>query len=105
MLGSYPDGICLDEEGAVWFGSPYTNEFRRVLEGGEITDRLSLPGAVACALGGDGRAVLFLLGVDLALLVPPGQPVRVDPPPQAGVRPRRGCIWTAAVPSCGAGWP
>jgi sugar lactone lactonase YvrE len=72
--GRYPDGICLDEEGAVWAGSPYTNEFVRVRAGGEITDRISMAGGVACALGGsDGRS-LFLLGVDPELLpaVQPG---------------------------------
>jgi sugar lactone lactonase YvrE len=103
--GAYPDGICLDEEGAVWFGSPYTNQFRRVLETGEITDGFTLPGAVACALGGDGRSTLFLLGVDPGMLVPPDQPVGADPPPQMGARPRGGRIWTVAVPSGGAGWP
>jgi sugar lactone lactonase YvrE len=66
--GRYPDGICLDEEGAVWAGSPYTHEFIRVRAGGDITDRISMPGGVACALGGsDGRS-LFLLGVDPKLL-------------------------------------
>lgn len=62
--GRYPDGICLDDDGAVWFGSPYTHEFVRVREGRAVTDRIALPGGVACALGGrDGRS-LFLLGVD-----------------------------------------
>jgi sugar lactone lactonase YvrE len=62
--GRYPDGICLDEEGAVWAGSPYTHEFVRIRAGGEVTDRIAMPGGVACALGGDDGRSLFLLGVD-----------------------------------------
>ena len=56
----YPDGICLDMEGAVWVADPHNNEVVRVLEGGAIQDRISLGdrGAYACALGGpDGRTL------------------------------------------------
>ena len=58
-----PDGICLDEEGAIWVASPSTEEFIRVREGGEVTDRITLPkgkGAYACMLGGEDRKTLFL---------------------------------------------
>ena len=60
----YPDGICLDAEGGIWFGSPLTNEFLRVLEGGEVTHRIAYDDGkwgVACALGGADRRTLFLL--------------------------------------------
>ena len=56
----YPDGICLDMEGAIWAADPHNNEVVRVLEGGAIQDRISLGdrGAYACALGGpDGRTL------------------------------------------------
>jgi sugar lactone lactonase YvrE len=58
-----PDGICLDAEGAIWVGSPTTQEFLRVREGGEITDRVPTPGkwAVACNLGGADLRTLYLL--------------------------------------------
>lgn len=58
-----PDGICLDSEGAVWLGSPTTEEFIRVREGGEITGRIPTPGrwAVACEMGGPSGHTLFLL--------------------------------------------
>lgn len=58
-----PDGICLDEEGAVWVASPTTAEFLRVRDGGEVADRIAVPGrtAIACMLGGPDRRTLFLL--------------------------------------------
>lgn len=58
-----PDGICLDNAGGVWAGSPFTSEFVRVEEGGAVTDVIATPGrwAVACALGGaDGRTLFCL---------------------------------------------
>jgi sugar lactone lactonase YvrE len=59
-----PDGICLDEEGAVWVGSPESREFLRIAPGGEILDRIALPAphrAVACTLGGADRRTLFMV--------------------------------------------
>jgi sugar lactone lactonase YvrE len=58
-----PDGIALDAEGGIWAGFPLAHEFRRVLPGGEITDRIPMGEdmAIACALGGDDRRTLFLL--------------------------------------------
>jgi sugar lactone lactonase YvrE len=57
------DGICLDAEGAAWFGSPRTCEFVRMLEGGEVTDAIPTPGrwAIACAIGGPKRDTLLML--------------------------------------------
>jgi sugar lactone lactonase YvrE len=58
-----PDGIALDAEGGIWAGYPLAHEFRRVLPGGEVTDRVPMGEkmAIACALGGDDRRTLFLL--------------------------------------------
>jgi sugar lactone lactonase YvrE len=61
--GRRPDGLCLDEEGAVWVGCYDTGEFLRVLDGGEVTHRIeTAPGwAVAPALGGPDRRTLYLV--------------------------------------------
>ncbi|PQA85904.1 SMP-30/gluconolactonase/LRE family protein [Hyphococcus luteus] len=58
-----PDGICLDEQGAVWVSSSETGEFVRVLEGGEVTHKIDSDAsfAAACALGGAGRKRLFMM--------------------------------------------
>ena len=60
--GLFPDGICLDAEGAIWVADPRGNRVVRVREGGTIADTIPLPGrnAYACMLGGDDRRTLFI---------------------------------------------
>lgn len=62
LSGGVPDGICLDEAGGVWVADPRNANCFRVLEGGEITDRIGLElNCFACMLGGDDRRTLFLV--------------------------------------------
>ena len=57
----YPDGICLDSEGAIWLAAPYPGEVMRVQEGGNITHRLNVTTKpYACMLGGTERRTLFV---------------------------------------------
>jgi sugar lactone lactonase YvrE len=56
-----PDGICMDVDGAVWAGCPFTEEFVHVADGGEVLGVVPTPGrwAVAPALGGEDGRTLF----------------------------------------------
>ena len=46
----------------MWVASPSTNECVRVLDGGEVTDRVPTgqDNAIACMLGGHDRRTLFI---------------------------------------------
>lgn len=62
-LDGPPDGIALDAEGGVWTSMTLAHQFERITEGGAVTDRIDMGErvAVACALGGPERRILFLL--------------------------------------------
>ena len=88
-----PDGMCIDEEGAIWVASPSTAEVIRVHEGGMISERIPVQtNAFACMLGGEDRKTLFICtsngsGVD----------------PEAALREKSGKIEITQVdvPGCG----
>jgi len=62
LSGGVPDGICLDEAGGIWVADPRHASCFRVLEGGEITDRIDLElNCFACMLGGEDRRTLYLI--------------------------------------------
>ncbi len=59
----FPDGICLDAEGAVWVADARGNRVIRVRDGGEVLDTVTLTAdrhAYACMLGGADRRSLFV---------------------------------------------
>jgi len=62
LPGAYPDGCCLDAEGAIWVADPGGNRVIRVFEGGRIDQAISTgeQNAFACMLGGERRTTLFV---------------------------------------------
>lgn len=61
--GVFPDGICLDAEGAIWVSDARGPDLLRVREGGAIERRFPTgPGrhAFACMLGGADRRTLYV---------------------------------------------
>jgi sugar lactone lactonase YvrE len=93
LEGAVPDGICLDEAGGIWVASPMSNEVLRVMEGGEVTDRLKVETqAFACMLGGSDRKTLFILTANSS-------------DPEECKQTRSGRVEVADVEIAGAGLP
>ena len=89
-----PDGICLDEEGAAWYGDVPNQRCVRVREGGEVVQEIALDrGCFACMLGGEARRTLFMVTREWS-----GTGSMND-------ESRTGQVLAAAAPAAGTGWP
>jgi sugar lactone lactonase YvrE len=89
-----PDGICLDAEGAVWYGDVPNKRCVRVREGGEVLQTIDLDrGCFACMLGGVDNRTLFMMAAQW------GGPAAM------AEAPRTGQVLTAQAPAPHAGWP
>jgi sugar lactone lactonase YvrE len=90
-----PDGICADEQDAVWYADVPNKVCVRVAEGGRVLHTVELDrGGFACMLGGSRRTTLFVAaatwhGMTEAQMVAPGS----------------GQILAIDVDVPGAGWP
>jgi sugar lactone lactonase YvrE len=63
--GAAPDGICLDAEGAVWYGDVPNRHCRRVAEGGKLLSTVEADrGCFACMLGGPDGRTLYIVATD-----------------------------------------
>ncbi len=89
-----PDGICIDAEGAVWYGDVPNKRCVRVREGGEVLQTIDLDrGCFACMLGGVDNRTLFMMAAEW------GGPAAM------AEAPRTGQVLTAQAPTPHAGWP
>jgi sugar lactone lactonase YvrE len=90
----FPDGICLDAEGAVWYADVPNKRCVRVREGGEVMQTIELDrGCFACMLGGIEGTTLFMVAQEWS-----------GTESTAGGQ-RTGQLLTAPAPAPGAGWP
>jgi sugar lactone lactonase YvrE len=61
--GDHPDGVCVDDTGAVWYADVANAHCVRVREGGEVLDTVdSDRGAFACILSRGEDPQLFVVG-------------------------------------------
>ena len=92
--GGYPDGICLDAEGAVWYADVPNKRCVRVREGGEVLQTVELDrGCFACMLGGEANRTLYMVAAEWggAASMAGGQ--------------RTGQVLSVEVETARAGWP
>jgi sugar lactone lactonase YvrE len=90
--GAAPDGICVDDEGAVWFAEVPGRRCARVREGGEVLQTITSElGCFACMLGGPDGTTLFVTAAGWPDAMTPGS--------------RTGQILCAEVSVPHAGWP
>jgi sugar lactone lactonase YvrE len=93
-VDDHPDGICLDAEGAIWYGDVGTSRAVRVREGGELLETIDLDrGCFAVMLGGQDGRTLFIVANEWG-----------EADDMAGGAPRGQVLLTRA-PAPRAGWP
>ena len=90
----FPDGICIDAEGAVWYADVPNRHCVRVREGGEVLETVNVDrGCFACMLGGPDGRTLFIVAAEWR-----GFEHMISDA-------RTGQVLSVEAPAQGAGWP
>jgi sugar lactone lactonase YvrE len=67
-VDAFPDGICMDADGAVWLADALGPRCLRVAEGGGVLDEVvTSRRAFACMLGGPEGRTLFITTAEESL--------------------------------------
>lgn len=90
----FPDGICIDAEGAAWYADVPNKRCVRVREGGEVLQTVNADrGCFACMLGGETGKTLFITTAEWRGF----EHMMEDD--------RTGQVLAVEAPAPGAGWP
>jgi sugar lactone lactonase YvrE len=71
-VGGHPDGLCIDDDGAVWYADTMGGCVVRVSSSGQVIESIPVPArhATSCALVGESRRTLLVTVTDHLLPEP-----------------------------------
>jgi sugar lactone lactonase YvrE len=96
LAGGFPDGICLDADGAIWYADVPNKRCVRVRQGGQVLETIELDRSpFACMLGGPDGQTLYILAAEWRGIEKLSEALAA----------RTGQVLTVRAPAPRAGWP